>query len=282
MPRLRGGADMADDLTTIKGIGPGRAELLAEEFGVRTFADLAALDPDRMVTALRDRNQPVRHETVTLWIAEAGRRAALRRDGWEIAALFIVYFEQRAGELRTAAHRADTNTDAQWPGHVTSDVAAWMAEELGLDAESFANGDTPRAERAPAEQAGPEPAEPAEREPTEEPTFVAEFRLFQPPQADRPHAVAADGNIHEPVGANAPFVVELVPAPGVAPSQLRIRTKRVGAAQPAVTPWAPARHPPDAGAPRIHITGLAAGLYRLLAVAQPEQAAQRGPLILVE
>lgn len=254
---------MADDLTTIRGIGDARAEALAEDFGVETFADLAALDADDIASALRARGQAVKPEAAALWIAEAGRRSEIRPEGWGIAALFIVYFEERSGELRTAARRVDTDTDTQWPGHVPSDVGAWMAEQLD---------EVPPAPDTSA----------ATVQPDEVGELVTGFRLYQPPGADRPHAIADDGNIHQLVGANAPFVIELDPEAGVTPSDLRLRTMLVGASQPTSRDWSPSNQLPDATVAAITVDGLDPGLYRLHVIAEHEHKRQAGPLILVE
>lgn len=63
----------SDDLTVIKGIGPTTARKL-ETLGIRTFADLAAADPEDLATRLASR--PVTAERVRTWIAEAKTRAA--------------------------------------------------------------------------------------------------------------------------------------------------------------------------------------------------------------
>jgi Helix-hairpin-helix domain len=254
---------MADDLTTIRGIGGARAEALAEDFGVETFADLAALDADDIVSALRARRQAVRPEAAALWIAEAGRRSEIRPEGWGIVALFIVYFEDRSGELRTAARRVDTDTDTQWPGHVPSDVGAWMAEQLG---------EVPPAPDTSAATVQPDVLG----------ELVTGFRLYQPPGADRPHAIADDGNIHQLVRANAPFVIELDPDAGVTPTDLRLRTKLVGASQPTPRDWSPSNQMPDATVAAIIVDELDPGLYRLHVIVEHEHKRQAGPLILVE
>lgn len=62
----------ADDLTAIKGIGPAIARKLEAE-GVRTFADLAAADPEQIAARLDSR--PVTAERVRSWAAEARKRA---------------------------------------------------------------------------------------------------------------------------------------------------------------------------------------------------------------
>jgi hypothetical protein len=119
-------------------------------------------------------------------------------------------------------------------------------------------------------------------QPEESGELVTGLRLYQPPGADRPHAIADDGNIHQLVGANAPFVIELDPEAGVTPSDLRVQTKLVGASQPTSGHWSPSNQLPDAAVAAITTDGLDPGLYRLHVIAEHEHKRQTGPLIMVE
>ncbi|MDZ7713101.1 MAG: DUF4332 domain-containing protein [Rhodovibrio sp.] len=60
-----------DDLTAIKGIGPAIARKL-EAAGVRSFADLAAADPNDLAEKIASR--PVTAERVRGWISDARTR----------------------------------------------------------------------------------------------------------------------------------------------------------------------------------------------------------------
>jgi predicted flap endonuclease-1-like 5' DNA nuclease len=62
-----------DDLTEIKGIGPAIAERL-NALGVRTFAELAAADPEELAEWIGRR--PVTADRVREWIAEAKKRSS--------------------------------------------------------------------------------------------------------------------------------------------------------------------------------------------------------------
>ena len=62
----------ADDLTAIKGIGPAIARKL-DALGVRTFAELAAADPDDLAARLESRT--VTADRVRTWASEAKKRA---------------------------------------------------------------------------------------------------------------------------------------------------------------------------------------------------------------
>jgi large subunit ribosomal protein L21 len=61
----------SDDLTAIKGIGPAIARKL-QAAGVRSFADLAAADPNELADKIASR--PVTAERVRTWISEARTR----------------------------------------------------------------------------------------------------------------------------------------------------------------------------------------------------------------
>ena len=60
-----------DDLSAIKGIGPGIVRKL-DALGIKTFADLAKADPDDLASKLALR--PVTPARVREWIAEARKR----------------------------------------------------------------------------------------------------------------------------------------------------------------------------------------------------------------
>jgi predicted flap endonuclease-1-like 5' DNA nuclease len=62
-----------DDLTKIKGIGPAIGHQL-DGFGVKTFTDLAAADPEDLAKKIGKR--PVTPDRVRDWIAEAKKRAS--------------------------------------------------------------------------------------------------------------------------------------------------------------------------------------------------------------
>jgi predicted flap endonuclease-1-like 5' DNA nuclease len=62
-----------DDLTSIHGVGPAIARKL-DALGIKTFADLAAADPDDLTAKIAKR--PVTSARVREWIAEAKKRAS--------------------------------------------------------------------------------------------------------------------------------------------------------------------------------------------------------------
>jgi predicted flap endonuclease-1-like 5' DNA nuclease len=65
-----------DDLTVIKGIGPVVQEKL-HALGIRTFGDLAAADPGKLVEQLKGR-QPISETLVRGWTEAADQRTATR------------------------------------------------------------------------------------------------------------------------------------------------------------------------------------------------------------
>jgi predicted flap endonuclease-1-like 5' DNA nuclease len=65
-----------DDLTVIKGIGPVVQQKL-HAVGIRTFDDLAAADPARLVEQLKGR-QPISEALVRGWTKAADQRTAAR------------------------------------------------------------------------------------------------------------------------------------------------------------------------------------------------------------
>jgi predicted flap endonuclease-1-like 5' DNA nuclease len=62
-----------DDLTVIRGIGPAIARKL-DALGIRTFADLAAADPEDLAGKVASR--PVTASRVREWVAEAKKRSS--------------------------------------------------------------------------------------------------------------------------------------------------------------------------------------------------------------
>jgi predicted flap endonuclease-1-like 5' DNA nuclease len=65
-----------DDLTVIKGIGPVVQQKL-HALGIRTFDDLAAADPGKLVEQLKGR-QPISEALVRGWTQAADQRTAPR------------------------------------------------------------------------------------------------------------------------------------------------------------------------------------------------------------
>ena len=67
-----GDATAQPEIQNIKGIGPGIVKKL-DGLGIRTYADLAAADPDTLAKQLDTR--PVTPQKVRGWVSEAKKRA---------------------------------------------------------------------------------------------------------------------------------------------------------------------------------------------------------------
>jgi hypothetical protein len=280
---------MTDDLTVIDGIGEKRAEMLADELDVHTYADLAALDPDDVVAAFAARGRRVRTKAVALWIADAAQRVPVLADGWTIVSLFLVSFERREGEARTSAHRVGSDDEQQWPGHAAAAVGEWMAAGIArVDGASDAQED-PDAEEAPPTDAGPGhgAAPPPAPELPPEPELVTAFRVLQPPDAVHPCAMGDDDNLAVPLDEGVALAVELEATAAGAFGRLQVRARLIGAQPPFATPWRPARPWRGPEVVRGVIGGVEAGLYRLQVRAVSDDdgddaPVQNGPLFLVE
>ena len=190
----------ADDLTRIRGIGPARKRWLAEKLQVKTFADLAALDPDQLAQALQAAPLSPRLEEIRQWIdaarelaggtvapeAPAAAETAATEaaepeppgngngDEWQPIATFIVEIQAREDaeggrRFRTYAYQMDveaedTVAEGYWEGIEPEQHCRWMYERMaGLRAGAAATAETEHP--SAAEQAappGPAPEPPPE------------------------------------------------------------------------------------------------------------------------
>lgn len=250
---------MADDLTVIAGIAGRRAEVLADELGVSTLADLAAQDVDTVVAALRRHRQAVAATAVAQWIAEAARRSA-RPEGWTLTTLFLVLFEHRAEQRRTVVRQVDTSEDAEWTGYVTTEPATWIAAQLDASA-------------------SPQPPEAAEDAIDDDSArAVRSVHVRQPPGAA--HALPADdrGNIARPLRAGAAFTVELEAVEDDV-SEPALAITAYGAAEPVGTWTTTGEVATGAG---FDVSGLPPGLYHLHASHVSQRRRRESPLVVVE
>lgn len=280
---------MADDLTAIPGIATGRANVLAEELGVASFADLAAQDVDSIVAALHGHpaGRGVGHDAAALWIAEAQRLAA-RPNGWTLTTLFLVLFEHRADERRTLVRHVDASQDEEWAGYVTDASAAWIGERL-------------------AQATAAEPEEEATDDGTDDaPDEVARVaRVRQPPDAGHDHPVDEHGNVARPLTAGEPFTVALeivsqTPHEDVADdtvdgtidtidedasveevAEVALGITAFGESEP-TTVVRPAEQDHDGASAATPVDGLAPGLYHVHPAGASTSEQRRCPLILVE
>jgi hypothetical protein len=157
MPKSRNGArartrapGKADDLTAIEGIGATRSQWLRTSLGVQSYADLAALSADDVVTALRAAGQVASPSVVANWIVRARELAeAAEHADWVPLASFVVEFQGRLAtpELRTVVHHVEADENEAWPEIETERVSEWMLERAP---EPAAPEPTPHAESPPA------------------------------------------------------------------------------------------------------------------------------------
>lgn len=178
--------DDGNELRRIRGIGAARAGWLQETFGVRSLADLAALDPDEICRRLAESGRgAVARDAVASWVATARELASggthevtgasgagagdeLEGDAWRPRASFVVEFQSMAGGgggavWRTAAHHVERDGDEEWPGIDCDGLSRWMTGHLvAIGAVEPAGGDLVEASPdtlpsiAPAEGERPE------------------------------------------------------------------------------------------------------------------------------
>jgi len=256
---------MADDLTDIPGIAERRAEVLAEDLDVSTFADLAAQDVDTILATLRRHGlgQGVGRETAALWIAEAARRST-RPDDWTMTTLFLVLYEHRAEQRRTIIRHVDTSDDAEWTGYVTHEPAAWIGARLEQPT-------TPEPPAAPTD-------EDVDGAPLE---VVRVAHLYQPPGTAYAHPVDEHGNVQRPVRAGAPFTVELETIDDRAGTSIAPDITPFGNEDAVGVDRSPPTSAPGA-VPAVDVRGLAPGLYHVHPPGATRPERLRCPMILVE
>ena len=78
-----------DDLSAIKGIGPTRAKWLRDNFGVKTYRELAKLSITQIETRLKDAGQIVGRKDIESWISQARdlqARAEAAKQSTEVSA----------------------------------------------------------------------------------------------------------------------------------------------------------------------------------------------------
>ena len=135
------------DLTLIKGIGPARQQWLRQSFGVRSYADLAALLPDDIEAMLKADGQIARRSAVEEWVAQAQTLSGtavprplltLPADefaDWHPFASFVVEIQAREEDGRTAATRTavqhiERDKNATWPGIEREKLCNWIVAQV--------------------------------------------------------------------------------------------------------------------------------------------------------
>ena len=144
-----------DDLTMIRGIGPSRQRWLAQEFGVRTYTQLAALPAAEIEARLKSAGKLSSRAEIEGWVAQATQLAAATpppsEREWTPAATFVVEFQRHAGSAawRTVVHHLEADLGRTWPDVEIDDIGHWLRERLAVvRPEPVAVGSAP--EQAPA------------------------------------------------------------------------------------------------------------------------------------
>jgi hypothetical protein len=135
-----------DDLTAINGIGMARQKWLRESMGVRTYSALAALDPARLESQLREEGKIIAPGDIATWIAEARELASIQTSpaaaadllsgDWQPVASFVVEYQQQGADdtaiYRTRVHYMETGEGYTYSGVAYGPVCQWIEAHSGL------------------------------------------------------------------------------------------------------------------------------------------------------
>jgi len=186
-----------DDLTSIKGIGQSRPEWLKNMLGVRTYQNLAALSPEKILSQLKSDGMIASQGEVERWIDQArelaGQKGNSSPDDWEPFASFVVEFQSRRGktearELCTTIQYMEADKEEMWPGIETERLCHWMRERVNK--EVSATGDQFRYREDAHETGMKQTITPSRKLPS---VVVSQVEAFQPPQGVKPSAVSTPG-----------------------------------------------------------------------------------------
>jgi hypothetical protein len=144
----RSAAHRQDDLTQISGIGVARQRWLRETMGVRTYDDLAALDPAALESTLREEGKIIAPGDIQVWIEQARELTVIQTsphsgpevpgDAWHPVASFVVEYQQQGGDAalyRTRVHQMETGESKTFSGVAFGPVCEWIEAHSGLKAE---------------------------------------------------------------------------------------------------------------------------------------------------
>lgn len=129
----------ADDLTAIRGIGASRQRWLAQEFGVRTYTQLAALSADVIEARLKSAGKLSSRAEIEGWLAQAAQMTAATptpaEQEWTPAATFVVEFQQHKGAAdrsawRTVVHYLEADLGQTWPDVEMDGVGDWLRQRV--------------------------------------------------------------------------------------------------------------------------------------------------------
>jgi hypothetical protein len=210
----------SDNLELITGIGPDARRWLAETFDVRTFAVLAELPVEDLVSQIRAESKPWLRWAKN-WPADAAARAAemaiaesagqpaeapgrKQEDGWEALAYYVVEFQSR--QLLGKSVEERTTVSYQGPGPETlpvavgrADLCEWIFDHLHGILPDQLRESTQGVARAMSEAMHPEPVS------------VTHLYLFQPTAAREPLcSFGGEQSTIKVVAAAQPFDLELI------------------------------------------------------------------------
>lgn len=231
-----------DDLRVITGMGPSLERWLTASFGVRTYADLAALSEGAVEALAKKQRRRLAGRQIRTILSQARRLArastagprkreasmverrrtepdASRDDGWQEFAQFIVYFERKRQngveeqrtkvvEQRTGVHHMETGAHDEWPGVTPQNACEWMLKRLPKTDEPV----PPRKTGAAATVQSPAGAPNAAAAPTT-PTVVFvdvdKVQLYQPPRDLAAQVLMSEGQVFPSyIAADAPMKLE--------------------------------------------------------------------------
>lgn len=217
--RTRAGAPpKLDDLTVIEGIGAARSEWLRAELGVQTYADLAAMPVDEVVSGLKAAGQVASAGVAGGWVARARE---LAEPDWAPLASFVVEFQghEATGALRTVVHHVEADESETWLGVEAGRASDWMLQRAPEPAagEAARAGEAPAGEAAAGEAAGtgeavPPPAGPADRPPAPAPAGarIGPVRLLHDGETDPANPARPPGRAFSHwLRGDEPFAIEV-------------------------------------------------------------------------
>ena len=217
-----------DDLTAIRGIGTARQTWLKEVFGVRSYADLAALSVDRIEAALKDEKRaPVTRSDIQAWLTQATELASTSKTkpeqspedaetvdvkkelDWTPFASFVVEYRCReaadpAERHQTHLHHIEGDVSETWQGLQGEALGPWMLDH----AQKLAEPES-RPEPAPVHETDEQDALdmtlPADADVRVQ---VTEVRIRKPDDAEASSAVGPGQPTFGPIRTMEPFALD--------------------------------------------------------------------------
>lgn len=210
----------SDNLELITGIGPDARRWLAKTFDVRTFAALAELPVEDLVSQIRAENKPWLRWAKN-WPADAAERAAememkekarqptaapvrKQEDGWDALAYYVIEFQSRQLPGKSVEERTTVSYQGPEPETLPvavgrDDLCEWIFDHLHGILPDRLRDSTRGGARAMSEAMHPEPV------------GVRHLYLFQPTGASAPLcSFGGEQPTIRMVTADQPFDLELI------------------------------------------------------------------------